>query len=43
MTDIDVSGLPMVPDKGLVEFRSHHDREDKAKEVEMEDDEEAVG
>ena len=43
VTGIDVTGLPMVPDKGLVEIRSHHDRDDKAKEVEMEDDGEAVG
>ena len=43
VSDIDLTGLPMVPDAGLVEIRSHHDRNDKAKEVEMEDDEEAVG
>ena len=43
VTDIDLTGLPMVPDAGLVEVRSHHDRDDKAKEVEMVDDEEAVG
>ena len=43
VTDIDVTGLPMVPDAGLVEVRSHHDRDAKAKEFEMEDDEEAVG
>jgi len=43
VSDIDLTGLPMVPDAGLVEVRSHHDRDDKAKEVEMVDDEEAVG
>ena len=43
VSGIDISGLAMVPGKGLVEVRSHHDRDDKAKEVELEDDEEAVG
>jgi hypothetical protein len=40
---IDLSDFPMLPGSGLVEARSHHDRDDKAKEVEMDGDAEALG
>ncbi len=40
---IDFSEFPMVPEQGLVVTRSHHDREDKAKEVELAEDEEEIG
>ena len=43
VVDIDLKELPMVPDAGTVKIRSHHDRDDKAKEVERESDENAVG
>jgi glycosidase len=43
VTGIDLSSFPMLPESGLVEARSHHDRNDKAKEVEMDNNEEALG
>ena len=43
VADINLKDLPMLPDVGVVKIRSHHDRNDRAKEVERESDENAVG